>query len=280
MNMRVSLLVVAVLLVALTLPAHAGERSTIVTEVFRKEKNKTNREVELITTEGDKGRIDIIERDGKKEKGGFYLLTLDGGKTVVMGDKGKSLCTQWDTEDFFRVIGQLIRKAERWANAKITNVKIEKVLEEPGPEILGYPTTHVRIVIEAGLKASVIVKKFKYSLKITDDVWMAQDLELSPIEQQWIKAMSQTGQKQLDQMLAAWNSELPGPILKSETVTLLTDRVNQEQRTKIEKMEVIALEELASGKIPEETFRAPQCEKVSQKEMEEAAKDMLKDTIK
>ena len=89
MNMRVSMLVVAILLVAMALPVFAGERSTVVTEVFRKEKNKTKREVALITLEGDKGRIEITERNGKKELGGFYLLTIDGGKTAVLGDKGK-----------------------------------------------------------------------------------------------------------------------------------------------------------------------------------------------
>ena len=46
-----------------------------------------------MTVSWDKGRIEIVERNGSKEKGGLYLLTLDGGKTAVLGHRQKTVCT-------------------------------------------------------------------------------------------------------------------------------------------------------------------------------------------
>jgi hypothetical protein len=82
-------------------------------------------------------------------------------------------------------MGQLLFKVKRWTNLEVTDPKVEKVLEEEGPKLLGYPTSHIRLVTTAGIKASVVVKKFRFHLQITDDVWIATQLEIHPIVQQW-----------------------------------------------------------------------------------------------
>ena len=270
--------IAAVLFLILSLPAYAASRYTVVTEIVPEGK-KPRSEVVVVTLAGDKGRIDIIERNGLKEKGGLYLMTLDGGKTAVLGHQQKSVCSEWDSEAYFREMGQILHAVKRWTNLKITDVNVEKVLEESGPELLGYTTKHVRLKTTAGVKASVLIKKFRYSLEITDDIWIAPQLELHPIEQQWIAAQTNTGFKQLDQMLDSWNKQLPATILKHEAVVRLKDLLNKEESTKTEKIEITKIEKLNPSKIPEETFRMPNCEKVSKKKMKEAAKDILKDVV-
>ena len=155
--MRVQLL--AIILVVLSVPAGAASRYTIVSEIVT-DGNSQVSEMATITLTEDKGRIDFVVRDGRKEKGGLYLMTLNGGKTAVMGDKSKSMCSEWDSEQYFREMGKLLHKAQRWTNLEITDVKVEKVLEEPGPELLGYATTHVRLVTTAGVKYNVLVKSY------------------------------------------------------------------------------------------------------------------------
>ncbi len=189
------------------MPADAATRYTVATEVVTK--GQTRSEVAIVTLFGDKGRIDFVERNGRKEEGGLYLMTLDGGKTAVLGNKGESVCSDWDSAEYFSEIGRLLHKARRWANLEVTDVKVEKVLEQPGPELLGYATTHLRLVTTAGVKASVLVKKFRYSLEITDDVWLAPQLEIHPIEQQWINAQTSTGFDQLDELLDSWYMLVP-----------------------------------------------------------------------
>jgi len=271
--------IAAVLFVAVSLPVYAASRYTMVTEMVPDGK-KPNSEVAVVTLSGDKGRIDIVERNGSKEKGGLYLMTLDGGKTAVLGHRQKTVCTEWDTQEYFREMGQLLYTVKRWTNLKVTNVNVEKVLDEPGPEILGYATRHVRLKTTAGVKASVLIKKFRYSLEIIDDVWIAPQLEIHPIEKQWIAAQTNTGFEQLDDMLDSWNEQLPAMILKQESIVRLKDLEKEEESTKTEKIEIKAIEKLDPSKLSEETFRMPSCEKVSRKEMEETAVDMLKDVVK
>lgn len=271
--------IAAVLFLFVSLPVYAAMRYTMVTEVVPEGKKPLS-EVVLVTLSGDKGRIEIIERNGSKEKGGLYLMTLDNGKTAVLGQRQKTVCSEWDTQEYFREMGQLLHSVERWTNLEITDVSVEKILEEPGPELLGYATSHVRVRTTARFKASVLIKKFRYSLEIIDDVWIAPQLEIHPIEKQWIAAQTNTGFEQLDNILDSWNKQLPAMILKQESVVRLEDLLKEKESTKKEKIEITAIEMLDPSKLSEETFRPPSCEKVSRKEMKETAKDMLKDVVK
>ena len=234
----------------------------------------------IITLAGDKGRIDFVERNGRKEEGGLYLMSLDGGKTAVIGDKSKSICSQWNSEEFFREMGKLLHKARRWVKLEIADVNVEKVSEKPGPEMLGYATTHIRLVTTAGLKYSVFTKKHQYLLKITDDIWMAPQLEIHPIEQQWINAQTSTGFDQLDRMLDNWHKQLPATVLKQESVFHVKDLVNNKESKKVEKITITSIDKLDPAKIPAELFDIPKCDKASRKKMEAAAKEMFARTIK
>ena len=272
-------LIVAVLFVTFAMPVMAASRYTIVTELIT-EGQSPRSEVAIITLAGDRGRIDFVERNGREEEGGLYLMTLDGGKTAVLGNRGKSICSEWDSEEFFREMGKLLHKARRWTNLEITDAKVEKVSEKPGPELLGYATSHVRLVTMASVKYSVLSKKHKLALKITDDFWMAPQLEIHPIEQQWINAQTSTGFDQLDQLMDSWHSHLPAAVLKQESVYKIKDLEKNKESTKVEKITVKSIEELDSSKIPVELFDMPKCKKASQKEMEAAAKDMFQKNLK
>ena len=160
------------------------------------------------------------------------------------------------------------------------SLKVEKVLEKPGPEILGYATTHVRLVTTAGLKYSVLVKKHHYTLKITDDIWMAPKLEIHPIEQQWIKAQTSTGFDQLDRLLDSWHMHLPATVLKQESIFKIKDLGKNEESTKVEKINITSIEALDPSKIPAGLFDMPRCKKASRQKMEAAAKEMFEKTLK
>lgn len=265
--------IVAVLLMALAMPVHAASRFTVVTEIEREGKNPLS-EVALITLDGDRGRIDIVERNGKKEKDGLYLMTLDGGKTAVLGNRETSVCSEWDSQEFFKAMGRLLNKVRLWTNLDITDVKIEKVSENPGPDVLGYSTTHLQLFTTARVKGNILLKKFRYILEITDDIWMAPQLGLHPIERAWINAQTNTGFKILDHIMDSWNKQIPFTMLKQESVFKMKDLEKKEESTKIEKIEVKLIEELNSSEIPEETFRILNCKKVSQSKMQASAKKM------
>ena len=164
------------------------------------------------------------------------------------------MCTEWDSEKFFGEMGKLLHKARRWTGVKITDAKVEKVLEQPGPELLGYATTHLRLVTNASAKASILFLKYRYSLEITDDLWVAPQLERHPIERQWLNAQTNTGFKQLDQLLDSWNNQFSAMVLKQESVVRVKDLVEEEEFTKTEKIEIIRIEALDPTEVPDDTF--------------------------
>ena len=104
--------ILALLFLILSLPVYAASRYTVVTEVVPEGKPPLS-EVAIVTLAGDKGRIDIVERNGKAEKGGLFLMTLDGGKTAVLGHRQKTVCAQWDSQEYFREMGRMLHKAKQ-----------------------------------------------------------------------------------------------------------------------------------------------------------------------
>ena len=68
--------ILTVLILILSLPVYAASRYTVFTEVVPHGKKPLSK-VTVVTLAGDKGRIDIVERNGRKEKVGLFLMTLD-----------------------------------------------------------------------------------------------------------------------------------------------------------------------------------------------------------
>jgi hypothetical protein len=159
-------------------------------------------------------------------------------------------------------------------------MKFEKTKEEPGPEILGYPITHMQLVTGLELKGRILFKKFEYRADITDEVWMTSELELPAHERKWLDATAETGFQDIDKLTAAWNEAVSGVVLKQKSVVVLTNLDSKEKSTKTEEIEVTKLEKLDSAQIPEGTFAMPKCKQVDKTEMEEAAKRFIKKSLK
>ena len=119
----------------------------------------------------------------------FLRKSVDGGHTWVIGNKQEAFCAHMDTGEFFSYLGSLALKVEGIANLEITDPQVNKILEEKGPNIHGYPTTHVRLVTTAAGKAAVLFKKYDYKVHITDDIWYSTNLEMHPVRKRWLEAL-------------------------------------------------------------------------------------------
>ena len=77
------------------------------------------------------------------------------------------------------------------------------------------------------------------------------------------------------------NHQIPHyDVSKDSWKNYLIDLIKKEESTKSEKIEITSIEALDPSEIPSETFRVPKCKKVSQKEMQDTAKDMLFGVVK
>ena len=249
-------------------------RATIVTDIV--EKDKKDKDTEIITIDGDKKvRMELLGTEKKPSDKTPYLLTIDGGNTWVIGNKAEAFCAQIDTGEFFRYLGSLALKFEGIANLDITDPQVKKVHEKKGPKILDYPTTHVRLVSTASGKAAVMLTKYDYKVHITDDIWYTTKLEMHPVRKRWLEALSQSGYPQLDVLIDQWAAHLPGAILKQESVIKVTNVIKNEDDIYSEKTRVVTIEKLKPADIPKHTFQMPKCKTISKKEMRDTAKDLF-----
>jgi len=249
-------------------------RVTIVTDIVEKDKKETD--TEIITIDGDKKvRIEFLGKEKQPSDTTPYLLTINGGNTWIIGNKAEAFCAQMETGAFFTYLGSLALKVEGIANLEITDPKVKQVHEKKGPNILNYPTTHVRLVTTASGKATVLFKKYEYKVHITDDIWYTTKMEMHPVRKRWLEALSQSGYKQLDMLIDQWAANLPGAILKQESVIKVTNIIKNKEDISTEKTQVVTIEKLNPADIPKQTFNMPKCKTISKKEMRDTAKDLF-----
>jgi len=248
-------------------------------EIELTEGGKSQKKNEIVAVDGDKARVDFLGEAKEKTAKTPYLLTIDGGKSWVLGNtyKGEFYCANVDPVTFFKNVGEIVTDVMELVNPKVFEIKVTKTKEAPGPKILEFPTTHVQLVTTAKAQASVMFKKYEYTMKITDDVWYTTKLEIQPFRKRWMEALKQSGYEKLDKMFSDWAKQIPGPILKLESEVKLTNVIKNETDTQKEKAEIISFKEVNSSELPKGTFTVPKCENINQKQLESTAKDMAKE---
>jgi len=110
---------------------------------------------------------------------------------------------------------------------------------------------------------------------ITDDILYSTEMEMHPVRKRWLEALSQSGYKQHDMLIDQWLAQLPGAILKQESVVKVTNVIKNEEDTYSEKTRVVTVEKLKPSDIPKQTFDMPKCKTISKKEMRDTAKDLF-----
>lgn len=272
-NFRISILAFIILLFTVfTVDAgEAGMRDIVEVEVIKGD--NIEKSTEIFTYNGSRGRIDFPGADNKVTEQTPYIMTVDGGENWIMGDKVKDrfYCSEMQTEEFFKNIGAQLTNAIDFFNVKAENPTIKKILEEPGPEMLGYKTTHIQLETNAKAYAWFLFIKFKYSVKIISDIWYTTDVEIHPIRRKWIDALTQSGNNIIDSMYTDFISNLPGPILKKQSVIDITDVRKNETKTQKVHTQVTEVKELSSEEL-DKIFKMPECEAMDDDEVEEKAK--------
>ena len=266
-----TLLSLALLLI--TSAASAGMQAVI--EVTVTEGGDTQKYFEILTFDDKRFRIDFVGEDRKVTDQTPYIMSIDNGETWVMGDKPKDqfYCSKVQTEEFFANLGGQVTNAVEFFNVKAEAPTVKKVLEEPGPEILGFKTTHVRL--ETHAKAYVwLILKFEYTVKMVDDIWYTTDVEIHPIRKKWLHALTQSGNDIIDKLFLDLVGKLPGPILKSESVMDITNVRKKRTKTQKEHTIVTSVEEVGQD-VLDTLFVMPSCIMADDDEIQEKGKALL-----
>lgn len=268
-NSRKSLLALITLLFTV-FTVEAGTRAVIEVEIIKGD--NIEKSFEIVSFDEKRFRIDILGEDKKKTEQTPYIMTVNNGENWVIGDKPKDkfYCSEMQTEEFFKNLGDQVTNAIEFFNVKAESPTVKQILEEPGPEILGYKTTHVQIETNARAYAWFLFLKFEYSVKIIDDLWYTTDIEMHPVRKKWINALTQSGNSIIDSLFADFTAKLPGPVLKKESVVSITDARKKETKTQTIRTVITEVDELESGEL-DEIFKMPECQTMDDDEVQEKA---------
>lgn len=267
-------LFVTFFLVLATTAVGAGTQAVIEVEVT--EDGNTQKYFEILTFDDERFRIDFVGEDKKVTDVTPYIMTIDGGKTWVMGDKPKDrfYCSKMQTEEFFRNLGDQVTHAVDFFNVKAESPTVKQTLEQPGPEILGFKTTHIQLETNAKAYAWFLFFKFEYTVKMVDDIWYTTDVEIHPIRKKWLNALTQSGNNIIDDLFNNVVAKLPGPVLKSESTADITNVRKKSTKTQKERTTATSVEEIKQEEL-DKIFVMPSCEMMDDDEIQEKGKALM-----
>ncbi|NNJ95939.1 MAG: hypothetical protein HKP12_02140 [Gammaproteobacteria bacterium] len=257
-----------------TLTAVAGTQAVREVEVIKGD--NVEKHVEVITFDDTRFRIDFLGPDMKRTDESPYIMTVDNGESWVLGSKPKKqfYCSSMQTEEFFKNIGSQVTDAIDFFNVKADSPVVKQTLEEPGPEIQGFKTTHVRVETNARAYAKFLFVKFEYTVKIVDDLWYTTDVEIHPIRKKWIHALMRSDNQIIDNLFADYTKNLGGPVLKSESVVDITNVRKKKTDTQKERTELTSVKELTSEEL-DKIFQMPKCEPMDDDDVKDNAQGLL-----
>ena len=269
-----TLLLASVTLLFTVFTVEAGTRVVVEVEVI--EGDSIEKSIEIITFNKNRFRIDFPGEDKEVTDQTPYIMSVNGGEKWVIGDRSKDgfYCTEMKTEEFFRNLGDQATDAIEFFNVTAEAPTVKKILEEPGPEIQGFKTTHLQIETNASAYAWFLFMKFEYSVKVIDDIWYTTELDVHPARKKWIDALTQSGNSLIDKMFADFTAKLPGAVLRQESVIDITNVRKKETKTQKKHSTIKKVVELKASEL-DKIFSMPECKVMDDDEVQEKAKTLF-----
>jgi hypothetical protein len=218
----------------------SGDPMTILTEAW---------------IEGENAKIEFTESANPVAPAGSYILTRDGGRTVVLVNPEEKTWAEWDLEAMLGAVGAVFQSMGPMLNLTISNVGVEKLGEEAGGAIHGLPTTHYRYRTGYSMQMKVIGIKRTSSVEQVQDVWSTDALDDVALGV-WLQKTPTTGFEDIDRLIEAEMSTVHGVPLKMEQVSTMTGEKGKRSSVTRTSMEVTELERGVS--IPPATFEIPE----------------------
>lgn len=203
-------------------PAWAGIEFTIVTKSEGGRGAGMGDMVMKVAAEGVQARMEFVEtKNPMFAKGSYMLVNAKGEMTIVNPEK--RTYSKLDLAAMMEGVGGAGDAMAKFGfKMEFENPKVEKMLEEPGGEILDYPTTHYRwhTTYTMVMRMPKPMKDKSTNADSVEDVWTTTAIGLPP---QTVKAFEGMGQSQmmgeLKKLIDAAKVKMTGFALKRVVVS-------------------------------------------------------------
>lgn len=242
------------LLLAVAVPAGAGIRyqATSTTQVPGQREQRVLVDAQV---SGDKAKVEFRESGNPLFGQGSYLLTRDGGKSMLLVDPEERTYARLDLQAMLSVTGGILQGMGPLLKVEFTDPKVEKLAEGDGGTVVGLPTRHVRYRTSYTMKMRVLGMGNESSVVSEQDVWSTGELQ-DPALGVWLRAEPmRTGNEQFDKLIAAEAVKVQGFPLKMVTTTTSTPKKGK-PTVSTTSLEVSRLERDVA--VPDSTFELPQ----------------------
>jgi hypothetical protein len=202
--------------------------------------------------EGEKARIEFVESGNPLTPAGAYLLTQDGGRTILLVNPEQKTYAEWDLAAMAGVAGSVMKGMGPLLKFEVSQPRVEKLADEDGGSLLGLPVRHFRYRTSYTMKVKVFGMGQESSVVSEQDIWTTRQLEDVALGVWLLKEPPSFGNEQLDALVAAETSKIDGLPLKQTTVQTTTSK--RGQTTTRTHMEV---KELRQGNPPAGSFQLP-----------------------
>lgn len=199
--------------------------------------------------EGAKARVEFINSSNPMMPSGAYVLSQNGGKTMYMVNPEQRAYSKWDMEAMMGFAGG----AMQMMGIKFTQPKIEKIADEKGPALLGYPTRYYRFRTSYTMSMNFMGMRRSTETVQDEEIWSTDRLNDAGFNM-WLNQKPQkTGNPELDKLIEAELSKAQGFPLKRITTTMQKE---SDGKTETSKM-TFEVTSLAKKDVPPSTFELP-----------------------
>jgi len=126
--------------------------------------------------EGSSAKIEFLATDNPMIESGSYLLVQDSGKKIFLVNPKRKSYARFDV----RALGSgMEAMAGSGFEMTVEDPKMVKLLEEPGMDLLGHPTTHYRFhTTYTSVLSMPMGMKTTQANDVVEDVWTAPTIEV------------------------------------------------------------------------------------------------------
>ena len=227
--------------------ASAGHYYESVTEGRTAGQRKGNYQKVQAWVEGESARVEFASGENKGWfADGNFLVTTDGGDNVYLINPKDETYASFNLDEMMAGLGQAMNMMEEMGGMvkmEVTDTTGEKLLEEPGGNLMAHPTTHYRYQSGYTMKLNMMGIKQQTRNDTLMDIWSTDELESRGFGI-WLKPGRQmkTGNEGLDKMMAQHFENIQGFPLKMVMEVTSTNKKGKKQ-TATTTMEVTVLRE-------------------------------------
>jgi len=196
----------------------------------------------------DKLKSEFVESKNPIMPAGTYIISTNGGATLAIVSPDKKTYAPLDITGLaggaMKMMGGMM---------KISEPKVEKLLDEDGGKMLGQPVRHYKFRTSYSMDMNMVFMKTSSKIETVQEIWSATKIEDAGSSFWKNKNSFSTGDENFDKLIKGEMEKIKGLPLKQITMTKTTDQNGSATETKII-MEVTSLKE---QKVADSVFAIP-----------------------